>query len=92
MASYNEVQDINAKSSVKKGPKVLREISHERSANGGHVFTHGFKNDGPGPYHESETHTFGADEGEKAVAHFAQHAGIKSEPEGDGDSAAGAAN
>lgn len=99
MASYHEIQDINQKSSAKKGPKVLSRIEHERSENGGHIFTHRFKNDGPG-YHEPETHIFGADEHEKAAAHFHKHAGLKvtikpvavDADEGeDGDSAAGAA-
>lgn len=97
MASYHEIQDVNAKSTPKKGPKILSRIEHERSENGGHIFTHRFKNDGPG-YHEPETHTFGADEGDKATDHFRKHAGIKvkvkvepAEGADDNDSAAGAA-
>lgn len=86
--NYHEVMDVNAKSDHRKGPKVLRSLEHERSANGGHVFTHRFVNSN-GHYHESESHTFGKDEGKKVAAHFAKHAGI--EVKADEDSAAGAA-
>lgn len=60
-------------------PKTLDRMGHKRSANGGHVFTHHYNNDGPtmGIYHEPEEFTFGADEGGKALAHFTKHAGIK---------------
>lgn len=99
MASYNEVMDVNAKSMPKrKGAEAkpeLKEMTHSRSANGGHVFEHRM-HQSAGPYHEPEMHTFGAEEGKKALAHFAQHAGLsehmggkKEEPE-DGE-AAGAA-
>lgn len=95
MASYHEVMDVNARSTPKKGAKVMKGLEHEHSANGGHVFTHRFKNDGPG-YHEPETHTFGREEGRQALEHFAKHAGLsehlKAEPEDDKDSAAGAAD
>lgn len=91
MGSYHDMQEINAKSSPKKGAKVLRSVTHERSSNGGHIFEHRFKNDGPG-YHEPETHSFGADEGKQALAHFAKHVGLTSdEVKPDADSAAGAA-
>lgn len=108
MASYNEVQDLNSrtmprKRGAEKSP-ALKSIEHERSANGGHVFTHRFHNDGSG-FKEAETHTFGADEHEKAAEHFHKHADLKvkiavkpeaedgdeNEGEDDEDSAAGAA-
>lgn len=91
MASYNDMIDANMKASpkAKAMPKQLRAIEHERSSNGGHVFTHRFVNSGPG-YHEPETHTFGADEDDKALAHFAKHAGMsKVTGDEDGDNEKG---
>lgn len=87
----SEVMDVNARSihKGKSSPPEVKSIEHERSANGGHVFTHRMAQAG-GPYHEPEVHTFGKDEGKKALAHFATHAGI-SEVKSDKDSAAGAA-
>jgi hypothetical protein len=84
--SHSDVMDLNAKSSHKKGKKELRSMELERSTNGGIVATHRFKSNGP-EYHESETHTFGADEGSKFVAHVQKHFAVK----GDKDSSAGAA-
>lgn len=60
----------------KKNPKIVKSIEHERSANGGHVFNHRFDNSGDWEYANSETFTFGPDESEKAMAHFAKMAGI----------------
>lgn len=89
----NEVMDINMRSSPKgkamKAPE-LKSMEHERSANGGHVFTHRMVSTG-GSYHEPQTHTFGAEEGKKVLAHFAEHAGLSEHIKGDKDSAAGAA-
>lgn len=100
MASFHEVQDINARSTPKKGAKPeMRSMEYEKSANGGHVFTHRM-HQSEGRYIEPETHTFGKEQGKEALAHFAKHAGLEaSGPEedaketvkGDKDSAAGAA-
>jgi hypothetical protein len=83
----SQVMDVNMRSMPKKSKPVLRSIEHERSSNGGHVFTHRMANDG-GSYHEPEVHTFGKDDGKGVMAHFAKYAGL---PKGDKDSAAGAA-
>ena len=83
----SEVMDVNMRSGMKKSKPEMKSMEYERSANGGHIFTHRMSQDG-GSYHEPEVHTFGADEGDKAMAHFAQSAGL---PMGDKDSAAGAA-
>ena len=85
----SEVMDINQRSGMKKSKPEMKSMEYERSANGGHVFTHRMQNNGS--YHEPETHTFGADEGAKAMAHFAKHAGISENVKADKDSAAGAA-
>lgn len=102
MANFNEVMDMNARSMPKRGAEKkpeVRSIEHERSENGGHVFKHNFENHGAG-YKEPEMHTFGKSEGREALEHFAKHAGLSEhmtreeepgEPEGDIDSAAGAA-
>lgn len=102
MANYSEVMDLNQRSAPKKGKeskREIRKIEHERSANGGHVFTHHMEN-AEGSYHEPEMHAFGKEEGREALAHFAEHAGLsehmggedEDEPvEDDEDSAAGAA-
>lgn len=62
---------------TKPGPKVMKELVASRAANGGHVITHRFHNDGPGPYIEPEDHVFGQDQGAEALAHIAKHLGIK---------------
>lgn len=76
--NIHEVMDANAKSMPKRGKEEkheIRSIEHSRSSNGGHLIEHRFHN-GNGSYKESETHTFGKDEGKKALAHFAEHAGL----------------
>lgn len=93
--NFGQVMDANSKSAGKKRVEkpTLRELDYKKSANGGHVFTHRMDNHGP-EYHEPEVHTFGPEEGHKALAHFAEHAGLSEhmgEPAGDEDSAAGAA-
>lgn len=86
-----DMMEINSKTHPKRSKGVVKSIEHERSSNGGHVFTHRMAHDG-GNYHEPEVHTFGKDEGKKALAHFAKHSGVSSEKvEPDEDSAAGAA-
>lgn len=74
--NFSEALHSNAKARMgKEGPKVLKSIEHEESENGGHMFTHRFESNGMG-YKEPETHTFGKDEGRKALEHFAKHAGL----------------
>jgi hypothetical protein len=58
------------------GKKMLRSIEIEPAMNGGHVVNHRFHS-GNGPYHEPEQHVFGADDGEKLMAHLKTHLGIK---------------
>lgn len=89
--NLHEVMDVNARTKMHKSKGVVKSIEHERSSNGGHVFTHRMASDG-GNYHEPEVHTFGKDEGKKALEHFAKHSGTGSESvKPDKDSAAGAA-
>lgn len=89
--NFNEVMDINARTKPKSGKREIEEISHKRSANGGHVFMHRMINRG-GDYHEPEMHTFGAEEGMEALSHFAEHSGLSEHMvKPDKDSAAGAA-
>ena len=78
MGTMAEMQDINMRSMPKKGMAApeLKRLEHERSSNGGHVFTH-MMHQGNGAYMEPEVHTFGADEGKAALEHFAKHAGIE---------------
>lgn len=89
--SMGDMLEINSRTRMPKGKKPeMKSMEHERSSNGGHVFTHRFHQDGP--YTEPETHTFGADEGHEALQHFAKHAGLEEHlPKADEDSAAGAA-
>ena len=56
----------------RKMKKEFRAMELRPAEGGGAVATHHFS----GP-HESETHVFGADEGEKLAAHVMQHMGMK---------------
>ena len=67
------------KGKPKPGPKELRSIEIERSANGGYVAQHRFHS-GEGAYHEPETHTFGEGQGAELMAHLGEHLGIKANP------------
>lgn len=99
MANFHEVMDMNQRTPMPgKGKKAeISTIEHKASENGGHVFTHHMESTS-GAYHAPEIHTFGADEGHAALAHFAQHSGLsehmgaEDHVEDDEDSAAGAAN
>lgn len=65
---------------VKEGKraKVLAHIAVHHAENGGHIIRHHFDNSGPGyGYNDPEEYVFGAEEGEKAMAHVAQHTGMK---------------
>lgn len=103
MASIHEVMDLNQRSQPKRAGAAkaeVKRIEHERSSNGGHIFTHHMES-GNGAYHEPEHHTFGKEEGRAALEHFAKHAGLsehlespKEEESGEGEdeeSSAGAA-
>jgi len=87
----HEVMDVNSRTMPKKKSRgEMKTMEYGRSDNGGHAFIHRMKDD-DGGYHEPETHTFGAEEGGKALAHFAKHAGLEEHmPAADPDSAAGA--
>lgn len=62
----------------KAGPKELRSLEIEKGSEGGHTVTQRFKNNGDGPYHESEGPIiFGESEGKKLIAHLTEHLGIK---------------
>ena len=61
---------------AKAGPKELREYSIEKADNGGHIAKLRFHQEN-GPYHEPESHVFGADEGHKLIAHMSKHMGLK---------------
>lgn len=84
MASFEEALSQRPKTK-KAGPPVLRSIQIEKAENGGHIAQHRFHNNGPGPYHEPESHVFGADEGHKLLAHVAKHLGIKGQAESEGE-------
>ena len=61
----------------KMRPKVLHSIEVKHAENGGHILSHRFDNSGPGyGYHETEDHAFGAEEGDKVIAHIAKHMGL----------------
>jgi len=56
----------------KKGPKVLDEVRIRRALNGGHTVTHHYE----GYQHEPKPYSFGPQEGARAAAHVARHAGF----------------
>lgn len=66
---------------AKKTPKVLERMEIKPKLGGGHIITHHYS----GYQHEPKAHSFGKDDGEKAMAHIAKHAGLEeqggSEPE-----------
>lgn len=89
----HEVMEVNSKSMPKRksSPTKLSSMEYKPAENGGHVMTHRMESE-DGGYHEPAVHVFGKDEGKKLLAHFAEHAGIKSgDVKPDSDSAAGAA-
>lgn len=89
--TMGDMLEVNSKTPMKGKKSEMKSMEHERSANGGHVFTHRMMQ-GAGQYNEPEVHTFGADEGKQALHHFAEHAGLGEHMvKGDKDSAAGAA-
>lgn len=59
--------------------KQIRSVEIEKAENGGHVVTHRFEHSGDGPYHEAETHVFGAGDGGKLLAHLTKHLRVKVE-------------
>jgi hypothetical protein len=63
----------------KAAPKEIRSIEVEKAENGGTTVTHRFQHQSEGPYHESETHVFGASENKKLMSHLSEHLGIKTE-------------
>lgn len=56
----------------KKGPRVLDHLRVSRSLDGGHVVEHHYTNYS----HEPRPYKFGPNEGSRAAAHIARHAGL----------------
>ena len=61
----------------KAPPKELSHLEIHHGENGGHMIKHVHTS----YEHEPEMHMFGADEGEKAMSHIAEHMGMKHEAE-----------
>lgn len=57
---------------AKRQPKVLRRMEIEPRLGGGHIITHHYTS----YQHEPKAHEFAKDEGEEAMQHIAQHAGL----------------
>jgi hypothetical protein len=74
---YAEALSSRPKPPKKSAPKEIRSIEVEKAENGGHTVTHRFMHQSEGPYHEAESHVFGASEGKKLMAHLTEHLGIK---------------
>ncbi len=81
---FGQVMQHNAKARTGKLPTKMASMEYKPSENGGHVFTHRMESK-DGHYQEPETHAFGKEQGQEALAHFAKHAGIKMGKEPDGD-------
>ena len=56
----------------KKAPKVLDHLRISRSLEGGHVIEHHYTS----YQHEPKPYKFGKEEGGRAAAHIARHAGL----------------
>jgi hypothetical protein len=56
--------------------KKVKSVEVERSANGGFIARHRFDNSGPGPYKDSEEHTFGKNQDAEILSHLAEHLGL----------------
>lgn len=56
----------------KKGPKVLSHLEIHPQLGGGHVVKHVYS----GYEHDARPYSFGKDEGARAAAHIARHAGL----------------
>jgi len=56
--------------------KSLKRMSIERAANGGYSVEHHYAQDGMGPYQDSTTHAFGADDHQALLDHVKKHLGI----------------
>jgi hypothetical protein len=57
---------------AKKTPKVLDHVRVKRALDGGHVVEHHYTD----YQHEPRAYKFGKDEGGRAAAHIARHAGL----------------
>lgn len=65
----------------KSTPKVLKRMEIEPKLGGGHIITHHYSS----YQHEPKAHSFGKDDGERAMAHIAKHAGLQIEEQGDSE-------
>jgi hypothetical protein len=71
-------------SKAKKQPKVLSHIEIHPQLGGGHIVKHVYS----GYEHEPRPYKFGKDEGGRAAAHIARHAGLPGATEpGEGEEA-----
>lgn len=93
MAMAMERGEGDFRERAKRAKKVIKEIVHHKTANGGHIFTHHFEPNMESPMmsHEPEHHAFGKEDGEKIMAHFQKAAQVKmpkaveADASGDGD-------
>ena len=65
----------------KSGPKVVARLEVKRAMDGGHVVTHHYE----GYAHEPRSYAFAKDEGARAAAHIAKHAGLPHGKANDGE-------
>lgn len=63
---------VEVKAEKPKGKKVLAEIRIKPALGGGHVIEHHYE----GYQHDPRPYKFGANDGQKAIAHIARHAGL----------------
>ncbi len=61
---------------AKPAKAKLEHLKLTPAENGGHIVEHVMTH-AEGPWHEPESHVFGADEGKKLVDHLVEHAKIK---------------
>lgn len=64
---------VASSSKAKRTPKVLKRMEIEPRLGGGHVITHHYTS----YQHDPEPHEFKKNEGGKAMAHIAKHAGLE---------------
>jgi hypothetical protein len=75
MKSVGYAEALSSRPKKGNSKKELRSVEIEKAENGGHIVNHRFTSSGP-EYHSPEPHVFGADEGEKLMAHLKSHLGI----------------
>lgn len=72
----------------KKPPKELHHLRLIPAENGGHIIEHHFAEEPHMTEHKPESHSFGAEDGDKTLLHLAEHGHIKHPSDGDGAPAA----